>query len=427
MNVAELIAQKRDGEELTPEDLAALISGFTDGEVPDYQMAAFGMAVLFRGMTLAETIALTAAMRDSGDQLQWPDPEKCVDKHSTGGVGDKISLILAPLLAACDLRVPMISGRGLGPTGGTLDKLDAIPGFRSEMSADEFRSVVNWSGCGIVGATANLAPADQRWYALRDVTGTVPSVPLITASILSKKLAAGISSLVLDVKWGSGAFMRTLEEARELAESLIQTGSGLGLNVAALVTDMNQPLGRMIGNSVEVEEAIAVLKNEGPDDVRELTLQQGQVALKLAGIESDSARAIERLEDRLATGAAWERFEEMVRGQGGELSRLPKPEFPHVVEAEKAGFVNRIETRRLGLAVIEMGGGRRRIEDRLNYRVGIKMQARLGDRVEAGQPLATVFCDRPVWQYAAELVAAAFALGDQPVSPPPLVAEQLTT
>ena len=265
MNVAEIITDKRDGKELSAEQLNALVQGYAKDEVPDYQMSAFAMAVYFQGMTHEEVVAFTTAMLDSGDRMSWSRNKKRVDKHSTGGIGDKVSIPLTPILACCDLDVPMVSGRGLGTTGGTLDKLESIPGFRCEMSMDEFRSVVNSCGCAIVSASKNLAPADQKLYALRDVTGTVPSIPLITASILSKKMAEGLDALVLDVKWGSGAFMKTLEQAQELARSLVQTANGMGVKTTALITDMNQPLGRMIGNALEVDEAIAVLKGEGPE------------------------------------------------------------------------------------------------------------------------------------------------------------------
>ena len=260
MNVADLIAQKREGQTLDEKDIKELIEGFTTGDVPDYQMSAFAMAVFFKGMTLEETTCLTKSMIESGETLSWSGNKPSVDKHSTGGIGDKISIPLAPLLACCDVEVPMISGRGLGATGGTLDKLESIPGYRTGLSVSEFASVINWNGCSIASASEKIAPADRKLYALRDVTGTVPSIPLITASILSKKIAEGIDALILDVKWDSGAFMQTLDEARALAKSLVEVGNQLGANTKAIITDMNQPLGRMIGNAVEIDESVDVLK-----------------------------------------------------------------------------------------------------------------------------------------------------------------------
>ncbi len=264
MNVAQILADKRDGKRLSDEQIRFLVSGYADQSVPDYQMSAFAMAVFFQGMTLDETTTLTQSMIDSGKRMKWSGKKPSVDKHSTGGIGDKVSIPLAPLLACCGVEVPMISGRGLGATGGTLDKLESIKGYRCEISDDEFRSIVNWNGCSIASASSSLAPADKRFYALRDVTATVPSVPLITGSILSKKIAEGIDALILDVKWGSGAFMKTLDDARELAKSLVFVGNALGVKTAAVITDKNQPLGRMIGNAVEVDESIDVLRGIGP-------------------------------------------------------------------------------------------------------------------------------------------------------------------
>ncbi|MCL4165872.1 UNVERIFIED_CONTAM: hypothetical protein GTU68_048026, partial [Idotea baltica] len=318
MNVAEIISRKRDGHPLDEQEIEYLIQGYAHDEVPDYQMAAFAMAVYFQGMSETETATFTQQMVESGDRLKWPSEPAAVDKHSTGGIGDKVSIPLAPLLACCGVVVPMISGRGLGATGGTLDKLEAIPGYRTDLSNDEFKSIVNFCGCSIASASQSLAPADKRLYALRDVTATVPSIPLITASILSKKIAEGIDALVLDVKWGSGAFMKTLDEATALSKSLVSVGNQLGLQTTAVVTDMNQPLGRMIGNAVEINESIDILKGDGPNDVKTLTLELGaQLLLAVKSCSSkDEARGL--LQSQIDSGAGFDRFAEMVKAHGGD-------------------------------------------------------------------------------------------------------------
>jgi pyrimidine-nucleoside phosphorylase len=345
MNVVQVISKKRDGGELSTDEIGALIGGYVRGDVPDYQMAAWAMAVYLRGMTVAETAALTEHMLHSGITFDWPEGSSpIVDKHSTGGIGDKVSLPLAPLLACCDLRVPMISGRGLGATGGTLDKLEAIPGFRTNLSTAEFQKICREVGCVISGATADLVPADRKLYALRDVTGTVPSIPLITASIMSKKLAEGLDALVLDVKHGSGAFMKTLDNARALAKSMVDTGNRMGVPTTALLTDMNQPLGRMAGNAVEVNESVDALRGEGPADLMEVTLKLGAELLVSTGREATPAAARMRLEKAIATGAALEKFREMVAAQGGNLD-APRPVAPaHDVESLHDGYVTAIET-----------------------------------------------------------------------------------
>ena len=392
MNVAEIITDKRDGKELSAEQLNALVQGYAKDEVPDYQMSAFAMAVYFQGMTHEEVVAFTTAMLDSGDRMSWSRNKKRVDKHSTGGIGDKVSIPLTPILACCDLDVPMVSGRGLGTTGGTLDKLESIPGFRCEMSMDEFRSVVNSCGCAIVSASKNLAPADQKLYALRDVTGTVPSIPLITASILSKKMAEGLDALVLDVKWGSGAFMKTLEQAQELARSLVQTANGMGVKTTALITDMNQPLGRMIGNALEVDEAIAVLKGEGPEDVTELTIELGAELLVSAGKESNVEDGRKKIQQVISGGAPLQRLKELISAQGGDLNASRRLGFERDVQAADSGYVCRINTDRIGMAIIEMGGGRKQIGDQIDHSVGLEFLVRIGDKIEEGQPIAKLYC-----------------------------------
>ena len=349
------------------------------GDVPDYQMSAWAMAVFLRGMTVAEIAALTEHMLHSGATFKWPAGEAPkVDKHSTGGIGDKVSLPLAPLLACCDLQVPMISGRGLGATGGTLDKLEAIPGFRTNLSTAEMQAVTRKVGCVISGATADLVPADRKLYALRDVTGTVPSIPLITASIMSKKLAEGLDALVLDVKYGSGAFMKTLELARALARSMVDTGKRMGVPTAALLTDMNQPLGRMAGNANEVNESVDCLLGKGPADLTDVTLELGAELLVLTKSVVTTAAARRRLEGLIASGAALEKFREMVAAQGGNLD-APRPVAPaQDVASPRAGYVTAIDTEDIGIVIIELGGGRKKLGDKLDLSVGARNARPIG-------------------------------------------------
>ncbi len=423
MNVADLIAQKRDGQTLDEKDIQTLIEGFTAGDVPDYQMSAFAMAVFFQGMTLEETTCLTKSMIESGQTLKWSGKKPSVDKHSTGGIGDKISIPLAPLLACCDVEVPMISGRGLGATGGTLDKLESIPGYRTDLSVDEFASVINWNGCSIASASEKIAPADRKLYALRDVTGTVPSIPLITASILSKKIAEGIDALILDVKWGSGAFMQTLDEARALAKSLVEVGNQLGAKTKAIITDMNQPLGRMIGNAVEVDESVDVLKGEGPKDVVELTLALGAEVLVLAGAESNFDSAKAALQDKIDSGDGLKRLGEMVKSHHGDLDAVRDRETASDIVADQSGYVSKINTQRIGLAVIEMGGGRKKMGDPINHASGVEFLVRIGDKVEAGQAIGKLFCESSAKEYARELISASVSISDSPVDAQKLIVE----
>jgi pyrimidine-nucleoside phosphorylase len=388
MNPVDIIALKRDGAELTEADLRELIDGFVSGSVPDYQMSAFAMAVFFQGMSDHETVTLTRLMLESGVSLNWNDGPDVVDKHSTGGVGDKVSLVLAPVLAALGFRVPMISGRGLGPTGGTLDKLESIPGFRTDLSISEMQNVVNDVGCVITGATKELVPADRKLYALRDVTATVPSIPLITASILSKKLAESLDALVLDVKVGSGAFMKSRAQAEALAQTLVRVGNQFGVSTVAFITDMDQPLGQMCGNAVEVAEVIECLKGGGPADLRELTLTLAQSLLEQTNRSNDA----QQVEQAIDSGAAFEKFSDMVRAQGGDIdASVSIADNIHMVESDASGFVSAIDTELIGKYVIELGGGRQRLSDEIDHSVGIEVLAKLGDRVEGGQPLARVF------------------------------------
>jgi pyrimidine-nucleoside phosphorylase len=384
------------------------------------------MAVFLRGMTVAETAALTEHMLHSGMTFAWPSGESPkVDKHSTGGIGDKVSLPLAPLLACCDQQVPMISGRGLGATGGTLDKLEAIPGFRTNLSTEEFQKVCRDVGCVISGATTDLVPADRKLYALRDVTGTVPSIPLITASIMSKKLAEGLDALVLDVKHGSGAFMKTLDDARALARSMVDTGKRMGVPTLALVTDMNQPLGRMAGNANEVNESVDFLAGKAPADLMEVTLELGAELLVLAKREAITAAARKRLEKAISSGAGLEKFREMVAAQGGNLE-APRPVAPaHDVGSPWGGYVTAIDTERLGYVIINLGGGRKQLGDKLDLAVGVEMLVRLGDTVDAHQPLARVFAQPEAVSHVKRDLLAAITIADDPITPPPLIVERI--
>lgn len=426
MNTAQLIRDKRNGLELTDEQLIALIARFSAGEVPDYQMSAFAMAVFFQGMTQSEVVSLTRAMVDSGEVLTWSDRRPSVDKHSTGGVGDKVSIALAPLLACCDVEVPMISGRGLGTTGGTLDKLESIEGYRTELSADEFRSIVNGCGCSIASATESIAPADRKLYALRDVTATVESIPLITASILSKKIAEGIDCLVLDVKWGSGAFMKTLDQAQTLARSLVAVGGQLGIKVDAVISDMNQPLGKMIGNGVEIDECVDLLQGNGPADLMELTIHLGARLLVGVGRCASIDDAVKLLDDRIVSREALDKLKAMVSLHGGDLDRPRRRGRISPVKASQSGFISRVNTDRLGLAMIEMGGGRKTMGSKIDFECGIEFLVSIGDRIEAGDTIANVFCDSNARTYAVELVGASIGVDAQEVAKPKLIRDHIT-
>ncbi len=426
MNATQLIARKRDGGALSDREIGWLIDAYARGELPDYQMAALAMAVCLRGMTDEETASLTLAMLHSGVTLSWDDGAvPLVDKHSTGGIGDKVSLILAPLLACCGVRVPMISGRGLGPTGGTLDKLEAIPGFRTDLTTGEFQQVCDSVGCVIAGATADLVPADRKLYALRDVTATVSCLPLITASIMSKKLAEGLDALVLDVKHGSGAFMKSAGEADQLARSMVAVGKRLGVTTTALLSDMNQPLGRMIGNAVEVNESIDVLRGDGPDDVRELTLALGAEVLRSAGRFDTHDAAVRQLAQQLSSGGALERFREMVAAQGGDLEAARAVAPASEIVARKAGVIQAIDAEALGYAVIELGGGRKVQTDLIDHSVGIEMLVRIGNEVARGEPVARVFAKPQAMDVAGGMIENAIVIGEQPVDSPVLLGERI--
>jgi pyrimidine-nucleoside phosphorylase len=396
LSFVELIAHKRDGGELEDSDIQRLIDAFCAGALADYQMSAWLMAICLRGMTTRETVALTKAMLHSGTMVDLAAvPGFKVDKHSTGGVGDKVSICLAPLAAACGVRVPMVSGRGLGHTGGTLDKLEAIPGFRTDLSVPEFVRIVGEVGTSMIGQTKDIAPADKRMYALRDVTATVESIPLIVSSILSKKLAEGIDGLVLDVKVGRGAFMRDASRARELAETLVRVGTEANKQVSAILTDMNAPLGKAIGNANETREAILVLHREGPKDLVECTMALGAEMLRVAGLAKTEASAREQLSLALASGRALEVFERLVAAQGGDPRVAEDPDrlevLPGVpVVAHEAGYVVGIDALELGLVGVALGAGRTRADQRVDPAVGLSIEKKPGAHVERGEPLALV-------------------------------------
>ena len=434
MRAPEIIRRKRDGLPVPAEAVAELVAGFTAGEVPDYQMSAFCMAVFFRGMSDDELGAFTRAMLESGDVLDLSDiPGVKVDKHSTGGVGDNVSLALAPLAAACGVRVPMISGRGLGHTGGTLDKLESIPGFEVRLPVERFRELVATVGVALAGQTDRLAPADRKLYALRDVTATVESIPLIAASIMSKKLAEGIDGLVLDVKVGGGAFMKRIEDARLLARTLAGIGRGRGKRVTALLTAMDQPLGLAVGNALEVREAVDLLCGGGPADLRALTVELTAEMVLLAGLEPELARARRRVEEAIESGRGLAKLAEVVEAQGGDPrvvadpDRLPRAARKLAVAAERGGVVEAVEAEALGLAAMALGAGRFRVEDRVDHAAGLVLHRKVGDPVEAGEPLCTLHAGagrgRP--EEVADRVRRAFRIGPGPAHPGPLLLERI--
>jgi thymidine phosphorylase len=419
---AEFIRRKRDGRPLSSEDIAAFVKGIVSGSVSEGQAAAFAMAVFFNGMSREEAVALTLAMRDSGDVLEWSDlPGPVTDKHSTGGVGDNVSLMLAPIVASCGAYVPMISGRGLGHTGGTLDKMDSIPGYISQPDNTLFRKAVRQTGCAIIGQTANLAPADKRLYAIRDVTATVESIPLITASILSKKLAAGLKSLVLDVKAGNGAFMARARDASALAKSLVEVANGAGLKTSALITDMDQPLASAAGNAVEVENAVDFLTGRRRDRrLEEVTLALAAEMLQAAGLAGSNADGARLARQALEGGRAAETFGRMVSALGGPSNfvencraYLPKADVELAVTADGKGYITGIATREIGIAVVSLGGGRRKPEDMVDHAVGITDLLPVGTEVARGDALAIVRArTKADAEAAAAAIRAAYSLGE---------------
>jgi pyrimidine-nucleoside phosphorylase len=435
MRAVDIIRRKRDGGELSAREIAFLIEGYCRGEVPDYQMSAFAMAVLFRGMTAEETAELTLAMARSGEQLDLSDiPGIKVDKHSTGGVGDKTTLVVAPLAAAAGVPVAKMSGRGLGHTGGTIDKLESIPGFRTELAPEAFFRQVREIGLAVAGQSGDLAPADKKLYALRDVTATVESIPLIASSVMSKKIASGADAIVLDVKTGGGAFMKTLEDAERLAEAMVAIGRLVGRETAAVISDMDQPLGRAIGNALEVKEAIAALRGEGPEDLTRLCLTLAAHMAVLGGKAASVDEAVPLLEHCLKSGDALEMFGRFVAAPGGDPAvvddpgRLPEAPRRIAVKAERAGYVRRIDAEKLGLAAMVLGAGRAVKDAPIDHSVGVVLARKLGDRVEAGEALAELHAAREgdAEAEALRLAAEAFEIGGEPPAARPLILSVVT-
>ncbi len=437
MNAVEIIIKKRDGDELSAAEISYFIEGFVKGSIPDYQAAAWAMTVYFQGMTDAETTDLTLAMAASGDQLDLhdslPPNTLIVDKHSSGGVGDKTTLAVGAIVAACGLPVGKMSGRGLSFTGGTIDKLESIQGWSPDLSEAQFRQQLRTVGLVIAGQTAQLAPADKLLYALRDVTGTVPSLPLIASSIMSKKLAAGADAIVLDVKCGHGAFMETLAEAQALSKLMVAIGQRAGRRVTALITQMDQPLGHAVGHALEVKEAIATLHGQGPTDFQFLVETVAQEMLLLGQRVQTAAQAREQIQQAITSGAAFAKFKAFVAAQGGDVRMVDNPEqLPQApvmrpVLAPIGGYVHRINAREIGLTGVALGGGRQQKMDSIDYRVGIVLHAKVGDAVAPGGRLCTIHAaDEKAAEMASQRVLAAYTLNDQPVAALPIIYDRIT-
>ncbi|GAB4180662.1 MAG: pyrimidine-nucleoside phosphorylase [Calditrichia bacterium] len=432
-NPVDIIRKKRDGQTLNKEELEQFILKYVHNELQDYQMAAFLMATYFQGMTFDETLALTNIMLNSGDVMDFSNiPGYKVDKHSTGGVGDKTSLILAPVVAANDIKVPMISGRGLGHTGGTLDKLESIPGFNVNLSLERFREMIRTIGVSLIGQTGEIAPADKKIYALRDVTATVECIPLITASIMSKKLAEGIDGLVLDIKSGSGAFMKSKEQAIELGEALVKVGNLAGKQVIGFLTNMDRPLGNYIGNWLEVKESIDCLKDNGPKELMELSLVLSAGMILLSGKCNDFKDAYKLAEETIKSGKAYDKFLEIVQEQGGDTSVIENPEsYPtarHIIEvkAQQEGYIQHIDAYPLGVLSVELGAGRFRKEDPVDPQAGIILHKELNESVQPGDVLCTLHTNKDVMEEFSQKALASFKIGNNPIEKTPLIYHVIT-
>jgi pyrimidine-nucleoside phosphorylase len=438
-----IIKKKRDGEGLSPQEIDFFIKGITKGEIPDYQATALLMAIYFNGMTDDETYHLTYSMMHSGEVLDLSDiPGIKVDKHSTGGVGDKLSLTIAPLIAAAGVPMPMIAGRGLGHTGGTVDKLESIPGFRTNLSLKEFKETIKKNNLSIIGQTSEIAPADKKLYALRDVTATVESIPLIVSSIMSKKLSEGIDSLVMDVKTGNGAFMKEFEDALELSEAIVQIGKKMGKNVVALITDMNQPLGYAVGNSLEIIEAIEFLKGKGSDDIKNLTLKIGAWMLKTGGKTDNIEDGIKILEEKLNNGEGLKKIRELIKLQGGnpdvieDYNLLPKAKIIKDVISIKSGYVQKIETEKIGISASILGAGRLKTDSPIDLSAGLILRKKIGDYVEKGESLVTIHTNLPLpllnkegtegRSEAESIIKNSFIIGNKQPIKPPLIHKVIT-
>lgn len=433
MDVGQTIRNKRDGHRLERGEILGFVDAYTRGLIPDYQAAALLMAIFFRGLDLRETSDLTDAMLRSGSVMDFSDFRQAkVDKHSTGGVGDKTSLIIAPAAAAAGLVVPMISGRGLGHTGGTLDKLESIPGFRTRLTVDEFRQALRRTGAGLIGQTDDLAPADRKLYALRDVTGTVESIPLISASIMSKKLAEGIDALVLDVKAGSGAFMKTVESARELATRMVEIGRACGKRVEAIITDMSQPLGRAVGNTLEVIECLETLKGRGPEDLVEVSRELTALMFVLGRVDTSLESARARFDGLISSGEALGKFRAMITEQGGDpgvvddYSRLARSAHDESIAAWQEGYVAGLEAQAIGFASMRLGAGRERLDSVIDPAVGLVFEKKMGDAVELGERICTLYAnDRSRLAEARTMLRAAIAISAEPVATPRLILDHI--
>ncbi|MFZ8834511.1 MAG: thymidine phosphorylase [Candidatus Caldipriscus sp.] len=429
MNFLEILRKKRDGEKLSEEEIFWAVENYTKGNISDYQFSAFLMAIFFRGLDDEETLALTKAMIESGKPIRWDTEKPRVDKHSTGGVGDKVSIPLAPLVASYDVLVPMISGRALGHTGGTLDKLESIRGYRTNLSLEEFKKIVLENGCSIIGQTSELAPADGKIYALRDATATVESIPLITASIMSKKLSEGLTGLVLDVKTGSGAFMREYDSAKKLAEKMVNIGNMYGVKTVALITNMDVPLGWAIGNACEVCEGVQLLKGEGPEDLKELVLSLGAYMLVLAKKTESVDVGKEMIERAIKSGEGYLRFKRMVEMHGGDFYEIEREEFTKTeisedVKAEEDGYISYIDTRKVGMADVILGAGRLKKEDKIDHKVCIFSLKKTGDKVLKGESVFRVFGnDEDRVKKAVEILKGSFAISKEAVEKKPLIFE----
>jgi len=420
MRMVDLIIKKRNGEELADEEIRFWIEGYTKGEIPDYQSSAMQMAILFRGMNNREISTLTDAMEHSGEVLDLSHLKGVkVDKHSTGGVGDKTSLVLGPMVATCGATLAKMSGRGLGHTGGTLDKLESIPGLTVFIDGDRFAKQVNDIGCAIVGQTASLVPADKKMYALRDVTGTVESIPLIAASVMSKKLASGSDTILLDVTVGDGAFMKNMDQARELAHIMVDIGNRLGRNTKAVLSDMSEPLGLAVGNALEVKEAIAALKGNGPEDLMELCYVTGSIMLEQANVYSDRNEARKALENCIKDGSAFNKFVEMVKAQGGDISYILNPEkfeiskHVHLIYSDKTGYVHELKALTIGNSSMRLGGGRETLEDVIDMSAGILLNKKVGDYVKEGELLATAYTNKENVEEILKDIKEAFFIKDE--------------
>lgn len=424
MRMVDVIAKKRDGKELTKEEIEFFVKGYTTGDIPDYQASSLAMAIYFQDMTDEERANLTMAMVESGDQIDLSEIEGIkVDKHSTGGVGDTTTLVLAPLVAALDVPVAKMSGRGLGHTGGTIDKLEAVEGFHVEISEQEFIDLVNKDKVAVIGQTGNLTPADKKLYGLRDVTGTVNSIPLIASSIMSKKIAAGADAIVLDVKTGAGAFMKTIEDSELLAHAMVKIGNNVGRNTMAIISDMSQPLGRAIGNGLEVKEAIDTLKGEGPEDLTELVLTLGSQMVVLAKKAETLDEAREKLLEVIRNGKALEKFKVFLENQGGDgsvvddVTKLPQAQYTFEVKAETSGYVSHIVADEIGVASMLLGAGRATKDDIIDLAVGLVLNKKVGDKVEAGESLVTIYANQEDVKDVEAKILENITISDEQVKP----------